>query len=459
MTRGAGHALEQALAYYRTPALLSAASKRPLPDDVLDLIRVAAGDEVQLAKCSAASGESSKLVQEAAVFFVQQVMFAPGASQHRVLGVNPGAALERMREHYRWLVRWLHPDRNDDDWDNVYADRVVRAWQALRRLDATAVATQTAATAQDDAGDWPIEEAARPDAGARVSGRMAVSGLLASEEALLSPGTARRLPAFVLGGLALIAVSAVGLLWALQQPQRPLPPPTSPPTVGGTSVPTLPPETPDPAPLSPTLVGGTSVPTATIGTEVPPTVAAIGTEGPTTAAAIGTEVPPTKAVGMPRPVVRVAEVIGTEVPPTAEAIGTEVPPTAEVVGAEGAPAVAPTLQEARARELLGEFSAAYAAGDINALMQLFTRDATNNRGGRDAIVYDYQSLFSDSRRRELQLVPHGWIERGDTAVLLAHYEARVTEGLLRGTHATRGEIRFSLREEDGQLKISQVIHE
>ena len=134
---------------------------------------------------------------------------------------------------------------------------------------------------------------------------------------------------------------------------------------------------------------------------------------------------------------------------TVESFGTEVPPTG------GAAAI----EESAAHAVLDDFTRAYAAGDINALMRLFTHDAVNNRGGREAIAFDYQTLFEDTRERRLALIPNGWIARDDGAVVLAAYEAWIKEGRLRPGTTTRGDIRFTLRREDGRLKISQVIHD
>ena len=44
-------------------------------------------------------------------------------------------------------------------------------------------------------------------------------------------------------------------------------------------------------------------------------------------------------------------------------------------------------------------------------------------------------------------------------MVLAGYEAWIKEGRLRPGTTTRGDIRFTLRREDGRLKISQVIHD
>ncbi|WP_374605582.1 J domain-containing protein, partial [Arenimonas sp.] len=132
MKDGVGHALDQALAFWRAPALLAAARQRSLPDDVLDVVRIAAGDSSAIAKGREVTAAEPAELTEAAAFYLQQLLFAPGTDSYRVLGVNPDAPDTRIKEHYRWLARWLHPDRNPDEWEALYADRVNRAWQDLR---------------------------------------------------------------------------------------------------------------------------------------------------------------------------------------------------------------------------------------------------------------------------------------------------------------------------------------
>src|SRR5262249_47587982 len=39
----------------------------------------------------------------------------------------------------RWLLQWLHPDRNRNSWDAVYAERVLKAWREVSASDGPAV--------------------------------------------------------------------------------------------------------------------------------------------------------------------------------------------------------------------------------------------------------------------------------------------------------------------------------
>ncbi|WP_043803528.1 J domain-containing protein, partial [Arenimonas malthae] len=224
----AGHALELALACYRAPPRLAQAAQRPLPDDMLVLLRLAAGDEALAQECAGTAHESVGTVVDAAVFFIQQVLFAPGTDSYRALGVNPDAPDVRIKEHYRWLVRWLHPDRNPDEWDAIYADRVNRAWQDLRHPERRAAYDLSLA---DSANLAPVGAAsaatpfARTVAAEAAPTKVAVAPprvrISAEHPAapLLSGRTAQRMPLIVLGTLGAVAGAALTLMWYAQTPR------------------------------------------------------------------------------------------------------------------------------------------------------------------------------------------------------------------------------------------------
>ena len=92
--------------------------------------------------CEAAvanSGEPATVVIEAARFYLQQALFRPEADSYRVLGIDPGASRATARNHMRWLLEWLHPDRNNNSWDAVYAERVLKAWREVSASQGSAV--------------------------------------------------------------------------------------------------------------------------------------------------------------------------------------------------------------------------------------------------------------------------------------------------------------------------------
>lgn len=503
MTSGVGEAVALALACYRAPVGLADASRRPLPEDMLVLLRIAAGDQETTARCAEASGVDAGEVHEAAVFFIQQVLFAPGADSFRVLGVAPDAPDVRIKEHYRWLVRWLHPDRNDDEWTTVYADRVNRAWQDLR-LPERRAAYAAPLVALAEARRAEATQMADEHWGVAGTSRVLVPALPHDDVDALPPShPARRLSGRALGLLAAGTMTVLVALWLARAPESPsnaetmaaaeVPPAVATPpwsegsvdagiaideAVGSLLV----------EPFPQTVAAPDALESAA---EPAPPVAAEPVSGaaPTreaAAAAVVAAAPadlvaspspgltetaprPHAAARPPRvrvsPPAREARMTAPSAPamPSALMAGAPVLAVAAVAPAAAempsANPLAAAPDEAAARALLDQFTAAYAEGDLRRLMRLFARDARNNRGGREAIAYDYQSLFDGSQVRELRLIPTGWMARADGLTLLARYEASVRLADRRRAKRSEGNIRFDLRLEDGQARISEVQHD
>ena len=125
-------ALHQALDLASSPLLAGAIRVQPIPDDVLSLIQVAAGDELAVTQAVAATGARRERVREAAVLYLQHVVFAPNADHYRLLGAHPDAPHATLREHVGWLMKWLHPDRAENEWESVFTQRVLGAWNELK---------------------------------------------------------------------------------------------------------------------------------------------------------------------------------------------------------------------------------------------------------------------------------------------------------------------------------------
>ncbi len=194
--------LELALATFREPARLGELRDRPLPE-VLDVIKAAAGESATIEAAAEQLDAPADTIREAAVFFLQQLLFAPNSDAYRVLGVGSDATQDRLRENYRWLMKWLHPDRNQDGWEVVYADRVNAAWQDLKTPDRRAEYDKRTAASPAPA---PVGFAPRPVA---IRAQKSASPIL-------SGSTVRRLPAMILGGLAALAVATLGLMYWVQ---------------------------------------------------------------------------------------------------------------------------------------------------------------------------------------------------------------------------------------------------
>ncbi len=132
-------ALDIALDMVQRPLLARQAQAQPLPNDVLHLIRIAADSDEDIAWASRTRARSPREIREAAVMFLQQVLFHPRADSFRLMGLTPTATLDDLQEHRKWLLKWLHPDRNPDKWESQLFKRVLdAAGDAQRQLKAQA---------------------------------------------------------------------------------------------------------------------------------------------------------------------------------------------------------------------------------------------------------------------------------------------------------------------------------
>jgi hypothetical protein len=129
------HVIELALDLARMPALARTSTVPALPPNIIELIRIAAASPEACQAAVAKTGEPTPVVIEAARFYLQQMLFRPEADCYRILGLEPSASRATARTHMRWLLQWLHPDRNNNSWDAVYAERVLRAWREVSVSD------------------------------------------------------------------------------------------------------------------------------------------------------------------------------------------------------------------------------------------------------------------------------------------------------------------------------------
>jgi hypothetical protein len=124
-------AIACAIELWRQPSLAPLMRRRPLPAGVLTLIKLAADVPEAREEARRETSLPADQLRRAAVLYLQQVVLHAGATPRRVLGGNEDAGLEQLRENRRWLLMWLHPDRNADRWESAFFNRVQRAWLDL----------------------------------------------------------------------------------------------------------------------------------------------------------------------------------------------------------------------------------------------------------------------------------------------------------------------------------------
>lgn len=115
-----------------SPSRVKEVRSKPLPEGVLTLLRIAAGDEEVTSEASASVGRSREIVRKAAAFFIEQILFCSDADSYRVLGAAPGATYAELRRNMALLLRWLHPDVDPHGERAIFTQRVTRAWSDLK---------------------------------------------------------------------------------------------------------------------------------------------------------------------------------------------------------------------------------------------------------------------------------------------------------------------------------------
>jgi hypothetical protein len=144
MPMNGAEAIEVALEVYRKPARARSLHRHDLPAGLLNLIKIAAGTEDEVKALLDDNTVSALPIKEAAVFYLQQMLMQAEDDDYRQLGLRRGATLQDLKDHKRWLLKWLHPDRNRNTWENVLFKRVAAAAQRLEAAlrDGVAVPVQ-----------------------------------------------------------------------------------------------------------------------------------------------------------------------------------------------------------------------------------------------------------------------------------------------------------------------------
>lgn len=514
MSRAGTGALEQALAYTASPGLLPGARAAGLPDDVLVLLRLAAGDEECLSRESARLHQPARKLHDAAVFYIQQVLFAPGADSYRVLGARADIADARLREHYRWLVRWLHPDRNVNDWEAVYLDRVNQAWRQLRSPERRRVhdlalyesvqspRPPTSAAAADveprpralsptrkkkrrrgssGYGAWPVlglaaaglaavvlilgGEPDMSDEGVVVSAQ--ASGGESSRPQLAAERTALLPPRVDASSTSVPMAPEIDASLPVAAQPRAEPEPETVPVITGSpaAAPLMVARLPTAAPLR---VDRRVTTTASLAEVSPPQAQpTVSPTRPPVLAKVAPEVVAEPVWSTPQlPVASAAlPAMAPATPAVPEAMSANARPErpiasgvapVSVTGVEavssGSSAPVTAINDRVAFSFMQKFRRAYNDGNLEQLMALFARDARSaGGGGRQAIADSFRRQFDVAGRARITLGRPDWQRQEQGAVISAGYRLSGDD-----QPASEGRMRFELRQEAGELRILRL---
>jgi hypothetical protein len=116
-------AIETALEAYRRPQAMRGIMRAPLPRGMLLAIKLAAAAPEEVERLFRSESAEALPLREAAAFYLQQLLTG-ATDDYRQLALAPGAGLQEVKEHKRWLLKWLHPDRNGNSWESALFQRV-----------------------------------------------------------------------------------------------------------------------------------------------------------------------------------------------------------------------------------------------------------------------------------------------------------------------------------------------
>src|SRR5262249_41655898 len=126
-----GTALRLALDLVHSPWRVRLVRAEPLlPRGVSLLLRIAAGDREAETQAVAVADRPLEVIRQAAAFFIEQILLAPGSDSYRILGANADVSDAQLRRNMAALMSWVHPDHKGGR--DVFAPRIATAWNDLK---------------------------------------------------------------------------------------------------------------------------------------------------------------------------------------------------------------------------------------------------------------------------------------------------------------------------------------
>lgn len=130
-------ALHAALALLKDPVSVREYHRADLPSGIRFMLAIVGGNEDAITQAQQYTGQSRATLQEAAAFFVEQVLLDYHSDSYRVLGGTQSSTYEDLRHNMALLMRWLHPDLQAQGKHaaidrEVFSSRVTRAWEDLK---------------------------------------------------------------------------------------------------------------------------------------------------------------------------------------------------------------------------------------------------------------------------------------------------------------------------------------
>ena len=124
-------AIRQAIHVFKYPANLRQRNESRVRPGMLDLLKVAAGHQETIERLSEIENVTQEVVCEASKHYLRGLITDSKNNPYTTLGLSAAATPEEIKTHKRWLLKWLHPDRNPSKWEAVLFKKVSLAAEAL----------------------------------------------------------------------------------------------------------------------------------------------------------------------------------------------------------------------------------------------------------------------------------------------------------------------------------------
>jgi hypothetical protein len=112
-------AVETVCMLLRQPALLRNVLGHDIPTDILVLLKIVAGRQDVLDSITREHELSASEVLAVTKLYLQGILISAGNNDRRMLCLPSNAKAADVQEHKKWLLKWLHPDRNPDSWESA----------------------------------------------------------------------------------------------------------------------------------------------------------------------------------------------------------------------------------------------------------------------------------------------------------------------------------------------------
>jgi DnaJ-domain-containing protein 1 len=125
-------AIKAAIGLLHLPSSVRHVRSEPLPPGIDHILSIASGDGHIARDVAELTERPLVVIQNAAIFFIEQILLSPDSDCYRVLGGTPSTPAPDLRRNMALLMSWLHPDKNLSGERAVFASRVTEAWDTLR---------------------------------------------------------------------------------------------------------------------------------------------------------------------------------------------------------------------------------------------------------------------------------------------------------------------------------------